>query len=392
MANGVIGRGSLPANYEDFKGSVTANLLLPTPQPQYLFAQFAMAGRLSLAAMNAGAMSVQQYVSMAGAGAPISADLDRLIRTADMYPGFFQTIDQFGKGLGDTVKFQRPVFSNGGLTKASRKLNTNQTISTTGRTIQTEEVPIILEEFHGPFGSGDTTPQPFAIWGFDAKYRANKMSLVSLATLNLTQDYTVWLDTVMRDELRAGSTITLSDPSYTDVTGYTVGGGSGFSLEQIMRARKALTDREWRPFPNGRYVLLVPTEFNTQMLTDVEYRELSKVHGDGRNQIFGYIGSVQDVDIFECSTLKSYVATDTVPGTGGGTVGTSVVLEEAIMVGPGAVGFGTVAPDPENEMGPVARFADDTNYGTVAKVIWYALHAIGGLDLRGTERLIAQSA
>jgi hypothetical protein len=56
---------------------------------------------------------VQQYVSMAGSGAPISSDLDRLIRTADAYPGFFQTLDQLGKGLGDTIKFQRPVFSAG---------------------------------------------------------------------------------------------------------------------------------------------------------------------------------------------------------------------------------------------------------------------------------------
>ncbi len=392
MANGVIGRGSLPANYEDFLNSTTANLTLPTPQPQYLFAQFAMAGRLSTAALNAGATSVQQYVSMAGGGAPVPPELDRLIRTADAYPGFFQTLDQFGKGKGDTIKFQRPVFNAGGLSKASRKLNTNQTISTTGRTIQSEEVPIVLEEYHGPFGAGDSTPQPFAIWGFDAKYRANKTSLVGQATLQLVQDYTYWLDTVMRDELRAGETLTLSDASYTDVTSYTVGGGSTFSLEHILRARKALTDREWKPFPNGRYVLLVPSVFNTQMVSDIEYRDLSRVHMDGRNQLFGYIGSVQDVDIFECTTLKSYAATDTVPGTGGGTVGTGVTLQEAIMVGPGAVGFGTVAPDPENVVGPVARFADDTNYGTVAKVIWYALHAIGGLDLRGVERLICQSA
>jgi hypothetical protein len=392
MANGVIGRGSLPANYEDFINSATANLVLPTPQPQYLFAHFAMAGRLSLAAMNAGATSAQQYVSMAGGGAAVSPDLDRLIRTADSYPGFFQTIDQFGLGKGDTIKFQRPVFSTGGLDRASRKLNTNATISTTGRTMQTEEVPIILEEFHGPYASDGSAVQPYAIWGFDAKYRANKLSLVSLVSQQLGQDYTAWLDTVMRDELRAGTTITLSDPAFADVTSYAAGGGSTFSLEHILRARKALSDREWKPFPNGRYVLLVPTVFNTQMVSDIEYRELSRVHMDGRNQLFGYIGSVQDVDIFECSTLKSYAAASTVPGTGGGTVGSGVTLQEAILVGPGAVGFGTVAPQPEGAMGPVARFADDTNYGTVSKVIWYALHAIGGLDLRGVERLICQSA
>lgn len=392
MANGVIGRGSLPANYEDFINSATANLVLPTPQPQYLFAHFAMAGRLSLAAMNAGATSVQQYVSMAGGGAPVSMDLDRLIRTADAYPGFFQTIDQFGKGMGDTIKFQRPVFSTGGLDKASRKLNTNQTISTTGRTMQTEEVPIILEEYHGPYASDGSAVQPYAIWGFDAKFRANKLSLVSLVSQQLGQDYTAWLDTVMRDELRASTFITLSDETYADVTSYSAGGGSTFSLEQILRARKTLSDREWKPFPNGRYVLLVPTVFNTQMVADIEYRELSKVHSDGRNQLFGYIGSVQDIDIFECSTLKSYAPASTVPGTGGGTVPSGVTLQEALLVGPGAVGFGTAAPDPEGAMGPVARFDDNTNYGTVAKVIWYALHAIGGLDLRGVQRLLSQSA
>jgi hypothetical protein len=392
MANGVIGRGSLPANYEDFLNSATANLVLPTPQPQYLFAHFAMAGRLTLAAMNAGAMSVQQYVTMAGGGAPVPMDLDRLIRTADAYPGFFQTIDQFGLGKGDTVKFQRPVFNTGGLTKAARKLNTNQTISTTGTTIQSEEVPIILEEYHGPMASDGTTPAPKAIWGFDAKYRANKLQLVSVTSQHLVQDYTAWLDTVMRDELRESDHITLSDEAFADVTAYTAGGGSTYSLEQILRARKALTDREWRPFPNGRYVLLVPTVFNTQMVGDVEYRELSKVHSDGRNQLWGYIGSVQDIDIFECSTLASYAPASTVAGTGGGTVPTGVTLQEAIMVGPGAVGFGTVAPDPEGAMGPVVRFADDTNYGTVSKVIWYALHAIGGLDMRGVQRLLSQSA
>jgi hypothetical protein len=234
--------------------------------------------------------------------------------------------------------------------------------------------------------------QPFAIWGFDAKFRANKLSLVSLVTQQLGQDYVAWLDTVMRDELRASPFITLSDESYADVTSYTVGGGSTFSLEQILRARKTLSDREWKPFPNGRYVLLVPTVFNTQMVADIEYRELSKVHSDGRNQLFGYIGSVQDIDIFECSTLKSYAPASTVPGTGGGTVGTGVTLQEALLVGPGAVGFGTAAPEPENAMGPVARFDDNTNFGTVAKVIWYALHAIGGLDLRGVQRLLSQSA
>jgi len=299
--------------------------------------------------------SVQQYVTASGGGAPVSPELDRLARTADAYPGFYQAIDQFGLNMGDTIKFQRPVFSTGGLTKAARKLTTAAAISTTGSIIQAEEVPVVLEEYHGPYTASGSAPAPYAIWNFDSKFRANKLNLTQLTSKHLVRDYTYWLDSVMRDEMRASPNITLSNADYADVTEYVAGGNSTFSLDQILRARKAISDRDWQPFPNGRYVLLVPTAFNTQMVGDVEYRELSKVHADGRNQLFGYIGSVQDIDIFECSTLSQYAAASTVAGTGGGTVPTGVTLEEAILCGPGTVGFGTAAPEPEGVMGPVVR-------------------------------------
>lgn len=385
---GVIGRGTLPANYEDFASSVTSSLVLPQPEPQYLFAHWAMSGRLALAALNAGATSVQQYVSMAGGGAPVPPDLDRMARVADSYPGFVQAVDMFGKGMGDTVKFQRPVFSTGGLTKDARKLSTNATISTTGQVIKAEEVPVILEEYHGPYASNGSAPAPYAIWGFDAKYRANKLQLAGLASQHLRRDYVYWLDSVIRDEFLQSSNITFPT-GISDSADFVAGGNAKFSLAQIFEARKAISDREWMRFPNGRYICLVPTSFNTDMLEDLEYRELSKQHAD-RNQLYGYIGSVQDVDFFECTTLKSYAAGST--DVDGETVASGVTLEEAILIGPGAVGFGTAAPDPENVMGPVARFADDTNYGTVAKVIWYALHAFQMLDDRGVERIVVQSA
>lgn len=383
----VISRASLPSNFEDFKGSVTSGLILPQPEPQYLFAHWAMAGRLSLAALNAGAPSVQQYVSMAGGGAAVPPGLDRMARTADMYPGFVQAVEQYGPGMGDTLKFQRPIFSTGGLTKAARKLSTNGTISTTGQVLKAEEVPVILEEYHGPYASDGSAVAPYAVWNFDAKYRANKLQLSGLATMHLGRDYVKWLDTVIRDEFLLSGNVTFPT-GVGDAADFVAGGNAKFSLSQIMDARKTISDREWGKFPGGNYVCLVPTSFNTDMLEDIDYRESAKAHAD-KNQLYGYIGSVQDVDFFECTTLKQYVASDTVEGQ---TVASSVVLEEAILLGPGAVGFGTAAPDPENVMGPVARFADDTNFGTVAKVIWYALHAFACLDDRGVQRVIAQSA
>lgn len=385
-----MGRGSIPSNYEDFINSVTAAMTLPTPTAQYLFAQWAIAGRLNFQALNAGMTTVQQYISAAGGGAPIPPDMDRLIRVADSYPNFVMGIDEFGPNMGDTIKFQRQVYSNGGLTEAARELTTNAAISTTGISVQTEEVPVVLKQYHGPYAATGSGVAPLAIANFDSKYRANKLQLTSMANRHLLHDYTIWLDRVIRDRFLAADTITLPD-GISAVTGFVAGGGETITGEQMLNARKTLTDREWQPFDNGRYVALVPTSFNTQMWDDPQYQRASENHAAGRNQIFGYIGSLQDMDIFECSTLASYAAGSTVSGTGGGTVPTGVTLNEGIIVGPGAVGFGTAAPDPEGVLGPVARFADDTNYGTMVKVIWYALHAFQTLDQRGVERFIYQT-
>jgi hypothetical protein len=356
-------------------------LLLPTPEPQYTFAYWSMAGRLNLAALNAGADTTQQYVSMAGGGGTVPQDLDRLARVADMYPGFVQAVDNFGLGKGDTIKFQRDVFNSttSGYTKAARKLHTGATISTTGQTVQQENVPVVLDEYHGPGNSSGNAVDPYAIWDFDAKYRANKLQLAGITSRHLKRDYVKWLDSVVRDEFMQSSNITLAD-DVADAAAMVAGAGHIHSLETWLKARKALTDREWQPFAGGRYVGLVNTTFNTDMVQDADYQELSKSHRD-KDQLFGYIGSVQDIDFFECTTLTSTAAAGTAPD--GATVPAGVTVHSSMLVGPGAVGFGT-------GLAPEARFHDDTNYGTVAKVIWYALHAIDAIDTRGVQLVLTQ--
>lgn len=394
----VIGRGTLPANYEDFRNSASSVMRLPTPEPQYWFAKMAMASRLSLAAMNAGQQTAQQFVSMAGGGAQLPPELDEMARAADAYPGAILAVDEFGKDAGDTLKFFRDLYEGGGYTRTARKLNTEESISTTGQAIKQEEVPVILEEFHGPANSsGDV--RPYAIWNFDAKYRANKEALTSKVTRYLGRDYTKLLDTIIRDLFIGGddaaTNTTVSNLTFpsgiTAAADFTSGGTSFVSLEQIFEARKSLSDREWSKFGNGRYICLVPSSFNTQMLTDPDYQELSKFHGDGRNQLFDYIGSVQDVDFFEVTTLAVYEdAGQDFKQINGSAVAASVTLNEALLFGPGCIGFGTAVNDQSGTVGPELRFADDTNYGTVAKVIWYAMHAFKRLDTRGIQRVVWQ--
>lgn len=385
-----IDRASLPANYVDFLNEASTPLLLPTPTSQFLFAQMAMAGRVSAAALRANASSAREWANVIGGGAPVPPEMDALIRVADVYPGMVQGVDVFGKGLGDTVRFQRPVYSVGGLTEDARRL-AKQTISTTGRAMQTEEVPVVLEEFIGPYASDGSGVAPFAVWNFDAAIKAAKLSTAGLVSNALVYDYTYWLDTVIRDRFRLSGYTTLSDPSFSAVTEYVAGGGSEFSVEQIFRARQTIADRKWKTFSNGRYIVVVPTCFQRHMLRDPDYREMSVQHPEF-NQLYGYVSSIDNIDFYECDTSKQYAAASTVPGDATGTVPTSVTLEEAIMIGPGAVGFGTCQDPLSGAMGPSVRFGDSTNYQTQTMFIWYALHAFEMLDERGVQRLIAQSA
>lgn len=348
-------------------------------------------------ALNVGQPTAQQYVTIAGGGEVLPAELAEMARAADAYPNAVMTVDEFGKGKGDTVKLQRdlyPAAAANGRTEGQRQIDTSEkTISTTGQNIQSEEVPVVLKEYFGPWDNAASDVNPYKIDNFSAKYRAAKEQLASKATRWLRRDYIAWLDAVLRNLFIAngGNTNVTFPTGIANAAAFTLGAGQGITLEQIFNARQAISDREWQKFGNGRYMCLVPTSFNTQMLGDVDYRELSKAHREGVNLLYGYIGSVQDIDFFEVTTLALYAASGgTFTNVNGSNVAASVQLHEALLFGPGVVGMGTAVGDQSGAVGPEARFHDDTNYGTIAKVIWYALHAFQTLDTRGCQRIVYQ--
>ena len=389
-----FGRAALPAQYEDFVTTVGGKgLTLPTPVPQFFLANAAMAGRFSAAAMQAG-MTGGRMIEIMGGGAQ-HPGLAQLVTIESQIPGLINVIEEFNssKTEGDTLKFMRPVYSVGGLGELDRALSAQVAIGTTGRAASLEEVPMTLHEYVGPYASGGSAVQPFEVRQFDALYRANKIALATAVAHHLSYDYMNWLDSVLMCKFcratRSGTTwtsadttyLTFSDSTFTLASDYVAAGGSQFSCEQLLRARQTLRDRYVNPFPNGRYVALVPTSWVTHLVGDVQYREMSKAHADGRNLIFGYISSIEDIDIYECNTLPTYAAAGTY---GGAVIAAGVTINEGILVGPGAVGFGCALP-------PEVRSADDTNYQTAAKMIWYAVQAQEVLDDRYVQRFCAQT-
>lgn len=375
-----INRGTLPANFLD---SVSSGMMIPEPEPQYFFARMAGGAQMRDVALSRDMANAQHFMKFLGGGEIVSEQLHEMARLIDTYPDAITFVPGFGMNQGDTIKLRRPIYTGGGYDLASRLVKSGVQTSESGVAIKASEVPVVLAQYEGPYDTVNSRVAPYVIEQFDAKFRANKDQLVALVKHHLNRDRIKWLDTVVRDLFRSTTNITYAD-QVANVLSFTNGAGHAISLETILRAKEAIKNREWHPFPNGKYALCVPTTFQTQMLGDPDYRELSAQHGTGMNQLFGFITSVNDIDIFEVTTLRTYAAGETVPGDGN-AVPAGATVYEALLFGPGAVGMGQAEA-------PTCYDSDSTNFGKEAKVVWRSTEAFQTIDERGVQRVLFQAA
>jgi hypothetical protein len=250
-----------------------------------------------------------------------------------------------------------------------------------------EEVPVVLEQYEGPWdpkgASGAGAVGPYQVNNFDARYRRSADNLAQEVANHLSYDYVAWLDAVIRDLFRATTNITYAD-GIANVLQFAASAGHYADLSMVLNARKAISDRERKPFENGRYMFVVPTAWNTQMVEDPKYRQLAATPATvEKNILFRYLSTVEDVDIFESTTLKTYAAGDTVPGDGN-AVPTGATVYEGLMFGPEAVGMGQAEP-------PTMHTTSDTDFNKNVKVIWRSVEAFQTLDNRGVQRVLFQA-
>jgi N4-gp56 family major capsid protein len=375
-----IGRSTLPQNFLD---SVTDGMRLPNPQPQFYFAKMAVGAQARSAAISMGMDTAGNFMKQMFGGAQVPLDFDSLAIAADAYPGAVMAVQGFGLNAGDTIKMRRPIYDGGGYTRDARRVVQGKPTSLTGQNVRAEEVSVVLEQYEGPYDTTSSEVRPYQIQNFDAQFRHNKDQLASLAAQNLMYDYTVFLDTVIRDLFRGTQYITYANGN-TSVSAFTAGAGNSITLDLILRSSRALIDRNRKPFPNGKYMCLVPTVFDMDIPQDPAYRQLSAYQGNDRNPIFGYVGTVHDVDIFKVKTLKTYAAAEAVPGDANVVPAGSSVYE-GLVFGPDAVGFGQA-------QGPTCYDTSDTDYGKNAKVLWRSTEAFQLLDERGVQRMLFQDA
>ncbi len=292
-----------------------------------------------------------------------ASELDRLMLAAASECSEAVSVEEsLGSGPGHTIRINRPAFSGGGYTEASRQIGPSETISVTPIDVSGEQSTITLKRVIGPFASGGSVPQPYAIDAMDAKLGVHKLS--DIVSLHLRRDRMVYIDTVVNSYFNEASTAILYVGSFTADNDYLTAQAGQCSADLLFRVEESLASRHIPTFSNGRWKMALSSRAMRQLKTDSVYAAYAKSHADGKNPLFpGYVATIGRLDLYEVNTIAS------------ASNSSSVVVYRNVAFGPGAVGYGVGKR-------PTVQPSTDDNYGETAKVIWCAYEGINCLDER----------
>lgn len=357
-----INRATLPQEFFDH----WSERLLLQPEPQYLHAKlFKMALGISF---NVGSMVGMPGRQFGGEGAPYQTDPEqgRLIMSDGIYDQAIGVVPELGKRPGHTININRPSFANTTYTQAAREVPSGTTISTSAINVSSEQVPITLKRFGGPYDSTNSRVAPYGIDRFDGSVMLHRPAQV--VGLNLTRDFDRTLDSFGVALLdNANSTVRPNGMANDDSA--AVAGDYPFSYSLLAKTERTLDDLNVPYFPNGRRAMVLHPLQTEQLGQDAQFNRQAVFERDF-NPIFRgtYWKSIGNWDLFKSTTLTSVTNANTI----------SVKYAQAF--GPGAIGAGI------GEMPRIAYAAED-NYGETALVIWLMYAGFATLDNRFIARI-----
>lgn len=348
-----INRATYPSEFYDR----TSAGLLVAPEPQYLHAMlWKMAFATALDIGNGVGISPDRAV--VGAGAPYPGpEGDRLMLADPIYAEAIRVVPEIGKGVGHTVRINRPAYTNSTYTLASREIT--GTISTTPVDLHGTQTDLTLKKYGGPYSSA---VQPLAIDKLDATLSVH--NLVDRVGRELKRDFDRTLDKFMIALFDATTNTVVRPGTQTADTDALVAGDSPFDCDVFFRAELALDEANIPYFANGRRVaVLHPRQIN-QLKSDTQFARYAQFHNapdPTLNPLLSpaFFARLGKTDIFLSNTLTTAASTTT--------------MYYGQMFGPGMVGSG-VGRMPE----VVTSTAD--NYGESALLIWIMYAAFATLD------------
>lgn len=357
-----VSRVTVPSEFYD----ITSAMMLRQPEPEYLFAKMAFAAqaRAELMATDAPALiAAAGRPSFDTGGAPYG-DLAANQLALGSYPlaEAIVAVSELGNArVGHTIRLNRPIFSGGGYTEASRSIGAAVSISQTPIEVSAEQVSITVKRYVGPFASGGSQPQPYAIDRLDAQRSVH--SLAGVVGLQLSRDRMKWLDTVIALAFDAGSVVVRPAQIAADAS-MPASGELPLDLETLFRAEQNLRTANIPAFADGSYLAVVSPVQMRQLKVDPDFLRLAVFTSNQNPLGIPSIAQVGRIKIVESNTIQTDTAT-----LAGQTI------QRGMMFGPGAVGYGVADPC------RVANAMED-NYGETLKVVWICYEGFAVLDNR----------
>lgn len=363
-----ISRPTLP---QEFSDSISSKLLA-APEPQYLHALLikgALEANMDRSAMN---MLIGLRGGMANGPDPYAPiDRGRLTLADPIMSDAFMVFDELAEaGIGHTVRVNRPKFLNSTYGLNARRVPVGSTISTTSIAVASDQVPITLERFAGPYDGSQSAVAPYALERFDAMKA--KHNLEDVVGLHLQRDFDRWLDSVGVSLFDAASTITNIRPigMTTDDT-TVVAGDFPMDFATLASAETALVGASVPTFANGKYVAVLHQGQCEQLSRDPEY-ERQSVFEPPMNPLYtgAYLKTVGNFMVYRSTTLTVVNSTTN-----------NIPVRYGQAFGKGMVGGG-MAPIRPGTMGPQIVPSTIDNYGETSLWIWLAYMGFSTLDDR----------
>jgi hypothetical protein len=342
-------RATIPAEFLDV---TSAELLLPA-EPEYFHANVILnAAKVKLDFGGSWGLPIPgRQLSGGGAGyAQLDEMLQKLVGLPDAVYGdaIMVTPEWMKKGVGHTIRFNRPNFDDSTYTKASRRVPTGATINQNPITVGSDQATITVERLAGPYSNANSQVQPYGLERFDFDRSIHDPNAIK--DLHISRDFRKTIDTVGVQLFDQGTAIYPTGMS-ADNDSLTAG-DFPMSYEFLTRVILSLVTGNVPRFRNGRWMCVVTPLQMQQLSVDSQYLKLARYREDV-NPIFkdNYRGTVGALDLFESNTLTVTNNSSSVP------------IQYGQAFGPKSVGWGMT------EMPRVASNSSD-NFGETPSVIW----------------------
>lgn len=315
--------------------------------------------------------------------------LSSIMRTNNR-PGFVfwqfaDTVIDFGKGLGDTVKIPRAAYLPGPVHPDDRLLSSASTytrIDSGNQSLATNVVTAELKEWG--LGRNSQYP-PVTLVNFVTAY--SMLDLISILNRNLLRDYYLWEDLKIRSLWEPTTRIVYNKKdNVSDVTASTANDKGTLTRRFLASLYGYMKELSIPPYMGNKYGLVVNSTALTQLKqsydtlwhaatpqelqTLTEFLNPALISPGETDRISGYAGDFENFMIFETNNYG--VGSAGAPGVIAANHGTT--LHSSFAFGANSIGRGI-----GTEM--QIRFDDDTDFGRASRAIWRSEESFVAMDV-----------